>query len=52
MISAYYKRLTSGDEKEKLKYAKAWTKYEMSTSKLYVDPKEIEYDEEDEEENR
>jgi hypothetical protein len=44
--------MTGNDEKEKLKFAKAWTKYEMLTSKLYVDPKKVEYEDDDEEENR
>ncbi|ORX41916.1 peptidase S33, proline iminopeptidase 1 [Piromyces finnis] len=36
-IVAYYKRLTSNNEEEKLKCAKAWTKWEEATSKLYID---------------
>eukprot|EP00942_MAST-04A_sp_MAST-4A-sp1_P011459 g11459.t1 len=36
MMGAYYRRLTGKDEKEKLKCAHAWSKYEMATSKLFV----------------
>lgn len=32
MMSAYYRRLTGNDEEEKLKCAKAWTTWEMTTS--------------------
>jgi proline iminopeptidase len=41
MIRAYYKRLTGNDEAEKLKCAKAWSAWECSTSKLYIDKKEV-----------
>lgn len=34
-ISAYYKRLTSDDEKVRLSAARAWSVWEGSTSKLY-----------------
>ncbi|KAL0069654.1 hypothetical protein AAF712_003312 [Marasmius tenuissimus] len=37
-ISAYHARLNSVDESTRVEAAKAWTKWEMSTSKLYVDP--------------
>lgn len=33
----YWRRITQGDESEKLKFAKAWTKWEMATSKLFID---------------
>ncbi len=33
LMSAYYRRLTGTDENEKLKCAKAWTKWEMQTSR-------------------
>ncbi|ORX80323.1 proline iminopeptidase [Anaeromyces robustus] len=36
-VAAYYKRLTSNNEEEKLYYAKIWTKWEDSASKLYID---------------
>ena len=36
MISAYYRRLTGDDEEEKLRCAKAWSTWEMATSKLQV----------------
>ena len=35
LISAYYKRLTSDDQSVRVKVAKAWSKWEASTSKLY-----------------
>ncbi len=34
-MSAYYKRLTSGDEKTRLSAARAWSVWEGSTSKLF-----------------
>ena len=37
-ISAYYKRLTSANEKVRRAAAKAWSVWEGSTSKLYTDP--------------
>jgi len=45
MIVAYYKRLTSENVEEKLRCAKAWTRWEESTSKLYIDQKKIELSE-------
>ncbi|CAK5268491.1 unnamed protein product, partial [Mycena citricolor] len=41
MILAYHAQLNSVDEDVRLEAAKAWSKYEMATSKLYVDPKYI-----------
>ncbi len=41
MVTAYYKRLTSTDEKTRLEAAKAWSKWEAATSRLIVDPKAI-----------
>jgi proline iminopeptidase len=41
MMAAYYKRLTGDDEEEKLKCARAWSVWEMTTSRLFVDPKYI-----------
>ncbi|XP_053374446.1 probable proline iminopeptidase isoform X2 [Mercenaria mercenaria] len=38
LIGAFYRRLTSGDEKVQLECAKAWSKWEMATSRLYLDP--------------
>ena len=40
-MSAYYRRLTGNDEKAKLECAKAWSKWELTTSRLYVDPSYI-----------
>ncbi len=36
-LSAYYKRLTSDDPSERIKFAKIWSTWEGSTSKLIVD---------------
>ncbi|KAI1853168.1 hypothetical protein JX265_011449 [Neoarthrinium moseri] len=41
MMAAYYKRLTGDNEEEKLKCAGAWSRWEVSTSKLMVDPSYI-----------
>ncbi|CAF1412239.1 unnamed protein product [Adineta ricciae] len=41
MISAYHRRLTGNDEKEILKAAIAWTIWELSLSRLYVDPSHV-----------
>ncbi|ORZ38263.1 Alpha/Beta hydrolase protein [Catenaria anguillulae PL171] len=47
MIGAYYKRLTGTDEDEKLKCAKAWSAWEMSTSRLVLDPEVVKKVEQD-----
>jgi len=41
LISAYHRRVTGTDEAVKLACAKAWSVWEMTTSRLYVDPKHI-----------
>lgn len=33
----YWRRITGKNEEERVKYAKAWTKWEMATSRLFVD---------------
>lgn len=38
MLGAYYRRLTGDDEEVKLKCARSWSKWEMSTSRLMEDP--------------
>ncbi|CAF1026678.1 unnamed protein product [Adineta steineri] len=43
LISAYHRRLTGSNEEEKLKAATAWSVWELSTSRLYVDPSYIAY---------
>jgi proline iminopeptidase len=43
MLSAYYKRLTSEDEAERLNAARAWSIWEGSTSKLFPDQQLIEH---------
>lgn len=42
MVTAYYKRLTSPDESVRLNAAKAWSKWEAATSRLYMDKNAIE----------
>jgi len=41
MVKAYHSRLNSEDEKTRLTAAKAWSKWEMETSKLFVDPENV-----------
>jgi len=48
LMSAYHRRLTGKNEQEKLDCAKAWTKWEMATSRLYVDPEYVKQAEADE----
>lgn len=38
MIKAYYARLTSTDDRVREEAGKAWSRYEMATSRLLVDP--------------
>jgi proline iminopeptidase len=42
MVKAYYKRMTEGDENERLRAAAAWTKWEAATMNLVPDPKALE----------
>ncbi|KAI9294170.1 prolyl aminopeptidase serine peptidase [Neoconidiobolus thromboides FSU 785] len=42
LLTAYYKRLTGDNEEERVKCAKAWSTWEMATSRLRVDQKGIE----------
>ena len=42
LLSAFYKRLTSSDQKTRQEAAKAWSVWEGSTSKLFTDPKFVE----------
>jgi len=37
LMSAFYRRLTSSDEKVKVAAAVAWTRWEMATSRLFID---------------
>lgn len=46
-MGAYYRYLTGNDEKKKMECAKAWSFWEMFTSKLYVSPENIARAEED-----
>lgn len=47
LMSAYYRRLTSDDPKVRLEAATAWSVWEMTTSRLYVDPEFIKRAEDD-----
>ena len=38
LITAYHRRLIGTDEEEQLRAARAWTIWELSTSRLFVDP--------------
>lgn len=38
MILAYHAQLNSVDDTTRIKAAKAWSKWEMATSRLFVDP--------------
>lgn len=42
LVAAYYKRLTHQDPKIRLEAAKAWSKWEAATSRLFVDPAAVE----------
>ncbi|KAJ8473189.1 hypothetical protein ONZ51_g8025 [Trametes cubensis] len=41
IVTAYHAQLNSVDEETRLRAARAWTKWEMFTSKLYVDPAHV-----------
>jgi len=41
MILAYHAQLNSVDDQTRITAAKAWTKWEKSTSKLFVDPEHV-----------
>jgi len=41
LMSAYYRRVTSENKEVQQKAAKAWTTWEMATSRLYVDPETV-----------
>ena len=41
LMAAYYKRLTGDNKEERSACAKAWSIWEASTSKLYVDPEHV-----------
>lgn len=47
LMSAYYRFLTGDDEEKKMECAKAWSTWEMITSKLYVSPDNVKKAEED-----
>ncbi|GJE88585.1 proline iminopeptidase [Phanerochaete sordida] len=41
MVLAYHAQLNSADDETRLRAAKAWTRWEMFTSKLHVDPAHV-----------
>ncbi|KAF8462330.1 proline iminopeptidase [Russula ochroleuca] len=41
LISAYHAKLNSSDDEIRLNATRAWSKWEMSTSKLYIDPAHV-----------
>eukprot|EP00455_Lapot_gusevi_P023711 TRINITY_DN2460_c0_g1_i1.p1 TRINITY_DN2460_c0_g1~~TRINITY_DN2460_c0_g1_i1.p1 ORF type:complete len:373 (-),score=115.71 TRINITY_DN2460_c0_g1_i1:84-1067(-) len=47
MMSAYHRRLTGDNEEEKIKSARAWSRWEMATSRLYMDPSLLDKAEDD-----
>ncbi|KAJ8072406.1 hypothetical protein PM082_015965 [Marasmius tenuissimus] len=47
LILAYHAQLNSVDDQTRIKAAKAWTKWEMWTSKLIVDPEQVKQAEKD-----
>ncbi|KAJ3510975.1 hypothetical protein NLJ89_g4373 [Agrocybe chaxingu] len=47
MVLAYHAQLNSVDEETRIKAAKAWAKWEMWTSKLYVDPAHVAHADDD-----
>lgn len=48
ILNSYYRRLIGNDQEEKIKFAKMWTKWEMATSKLFVNKENVEKCEDDE----
>ncbi|KAL8286447.1 hypothetical protein RQP46_004464 [Phenoliferia psychrophenolica] len=41
LVKAYYKRLTGDDEQARAEAGQAWSRWEMATSRLHVDPEYI-----------
>lgn len=46
-MSAYYRRLTSEDEKTRVSAARAWSFWEMATSRIFIDDEMLKKAEED-----
>lgn len=46
-MSAYYRRLTSEDEKTQVSAARAWSSWEMATSRIFIDDEMLKKAEED-----
>ena len=40
-MSAYYRFLTSDDKEKQMECARAWSLWEMTTCKLFVDPESL-----------
>jgi len=47
LMSAYYRYLTCDDKEKQMECARAWSRWEMATSKLYVSPENLARAEED-----
>jgi len=47
LMSAFHRRVTGTNKEEQLKAARAWTTWEMATSRLFVDPETLAKAEED-----
>merc|ERR1712137_248812 len=47
LMSAYYRYLTGDDEEKKMECARAWSTWEMATSKLFVSPEMLSKAEDD-----
>ncbi|RDB25834.1 Proline iminopeptidase [Hypsizygus marmoreus] len=47
IVLAYHAQLNSVDDQTRITAAKAWSKWEMSTSRLFVDPAQVAHAEED-----
>lgn len=46
-MSAYYRRLTSEDEETRVSAARAWSSWEMATSRIFIDDEMLQKAEED-----
>ena len=48
LVTAFHAQLNAADEETRMRAARAWTKWELTTSKLHVDPAHIAEAEKDE----
>lgn len=46
-MSAYYRRLTSEDEETRVSAARAWSSWEIATSRIFIDDEMLKKAEED-----